>query len=55
MHINLLKNVRTTSAIRGELQASTGPTKVLAVRYHNSPITVGTWRTRAANSDASKA
>ena len=53
MHINLHKNARTTPAIRRELQASTEPTKVLARRYHLSPITVRKWRTRVAVEDAS--
>jgi hypothetical protein len=53
MHLNLHKNARTTPAIRRELQASTEPTKVLAQRYHLSPMTVRKWRTRAATEDAS--
>ena len=53
MHINLHKNARTTPAIRRELQAATEPTKVLARRYHLSPITVRKWRTREGIEDAS--
>ena len=53
MHIHRHKNARTTPAIRRELQVSTEPTKVLARRYHLSPMTVRQWRTRAATEDAS--
>ena len=53
MQVSLHKNARTTPAIRRELQASTEPTKVLARRYHLSPITVRKWRRRDSTEDAS--
>lgn len=53
MQVNLHKNARTTPAIRRELQTSSEPTKVLARRYHLSPITVRKWHARESTEDAS--